>query len=307
MHEELDAALLAVWTSEGEIVSVGADAGDGPLVLHLSNGGWERRDTGVSGHLWWLAPHPDGDLWMVGANGNVLKFDRGSGAFSPVDVPTDKVLFGVWFADDGEGWMVGGDILADPQDGDRGVLLRGSGADWETVDAPEVGSHLLFKVWGTGPEDVWVVGEFGLALHLEGDEWKVVETGVSKRLLTVHGTDTRGPIAVGGTLGPTLLEYGEGVFEDQAGELGDEAPALNGVFVHDAGSYVVGNQGLVAHREDGAGWEAEEEPLTIRDLHAVTVAESGEAWAVGGNLLSPALDAGVMLHFGPRPPPTTID
>ena len=40
-------------------------------------------------------------------------------------------------------------------------------------------------------------------------------------------------------------------------------------------------------------------------LHAIFVDASHEVWAVGGNVLSPALDSGVMVHFG-KPIPNFV-
>jgi hypothetical protein len=40
-------------------------------------------------------------------------------------------------------------------------------------------------VWGTGPNDVWVVGSFGTVLHWNGTSWNSVSTGTTAHLESV--------------------------------------------------------------------------------------------------------------------------
>jgi hypothetical protein len=58
----------------------------------------------------------------------------------------------------------------------------------------------------------------------------------------------------------------------------------------------VGIRGLIVERRAGE-WAELMEPPTGADLHAVA-AWRGEAFAVGGALLSPNLDRGTILRFG---------
>jgi hypothetical protein len=294
--EHAGAALLSVWVDDEGAYAVGVDDGTGPIVLQRqSDGAWHPTDTGMSGDLWWVtADGPDG-LLVCGADGLVLGYDRRDGTFEAVASPTAHTLYGVWAASSGKAWAVGGDVWAT---GERGVVLvRGPGGAWEvdaTFPADVLAESVMFKVWGTGDDDVWVVGEGGSVLRFDGSAWDAVAAPTEDRLVTIHGAPAVGPYAVGGLANGTLLELDGPAMEDRTPE---HVAALMGVFVVDeTWAIAVGIRGLIVERREGEWIELTETP-TGADLHAVA-AWRGEAFAVGGALLSPNLDRGTILRFG---------
>src|SRR5688572_1205303 len=59
--ESPSAALLSVsGTSADDVWMVGADGGDGPLVLHWEGTGWQRVQSAARGDLWWVQALPSG-------------------------------------------------------------------------------------------------------------------------------------------------------------------------------------------------------------------------------------------------------
>lgn len=297
-RDEPGAAALSVRSHAGELYVVGADDGGGPLFLRFDlrfdGAAWRRIETGDRGALWWVTPEPDGTLLAVGAHGRVFRFDPATESFTPEDAGLDDTLYGAWVAEDGTAWAVGGDPLAERG---RGVMLVRRDGRWtadERVPYEHLYDAVLFKVWGTDVRDVWAVGERGVVLHFDGERWSRV-VAPSTRLLTIHGAPGEAPVAVGGTANGVLLEWDGAAFADRMPPL---MPGANGVFVTPDAAWAVGNRGLVMRR-DGESWIAEENAPTDRDLHAVTVDEDGVVWAVGGALLSPSLDQGVVLRFGP--------
>src|SRR6516165_75688 len=46
----------------------------------------------------------------------------------------------------------------------------------------------LRSVWGTGPADVWVVGDKGIILHYNGQAWTSVPSGTEEDLTGITGT-----------------------------------------------------------------------------------------------------------------------
>jgi hypothetical protein len=295
--EDLPSALLSIDVRAGWGYAVGADDGEGPMVLRQAGPDWERVPTGATGALWWVAP--DGDaLLMSGEGGLLLAHAPGTSTFDVIPPLTDKTLFGVWVAPDGTAWSVGGDVLADT---DRGAILVRRDGTWQVDDSvpPALYTDVaLFKVWGLAADDVWIVGERGRVLRFDGSDWRTVESGTTSRLLTAHGTADDGPYLVGGASNGVILEWTGTELVDRAPEF---LPAYNGVRATGGGhAFAVGNNGVLSERIDGT-WIVEEAPPTALDLHAVTVDPNGDAWAVGGALSSPALDRGVLLRYGSAP------
>ncbi|MEZ4407872.1 MAG: hypothetical protein R3A52_15570 [Polyangiales bacterium] len=91
----------------------------------------------------------------------------------------------------------------------RGQPVTGDDAGVTAWRAVESGvTQGLRAVWGSGPSDVWAVGDGGVALHWDGARWTTVATGVTA---TLYGVWVRGPRdawAVGGDAsGPVALRY----------------------------------------------------------------------------------------------------
>lgn len=307
--EELSAALLSVWADDSEVFTVGADDGQGPLILRLRDGRWERLDSGERGNLWWVTDAPDGALWMVGEGGLVLRYDRAHETFERIDAPTNQTIFGIDFAGPGEALAVGGPATEGAGADPGGVVLRlhdGKFAADDRVDPAWLAGHTVFKVWTPDERRAWLVGEGGLVLQLDAGTYSRREAPTSDRLLTVHGASADEPLMVGGLNNATLIERIGGDFVDSSLELDEGfAPALNGVSSPSAKlAIVVGNRGFIAEREDDGPWTLSHEQVTDLHLHAVFVGPDGQAWAVGGDILTRALDKGVVLHRGPKPAPS---
>lgn len=303
--EEQPAALLSVWAGEDFTYAVGADPGDGPLVVRHGADGWERLHTGAEGDLWWVAPDGAGELWMVGEGGLVLRHTPGGDDFSRVDSGTDATLFGIVFAQPGMGWTVGGwvDDTTNADRPQRGAAFRVDGGkiNPETrVPTDVLDRRGIFKVWARAADDVWMVGERGVLLHSVGDDFDAIPTELAPRLLTIHGAADFGPIAVGGANNAVLLELDGEQVSDHSMKVDDGfAPALNGVYVvGPERALVVGNRGFIAERDAAGRYQLLEEAPTELHLHSVTVDPDGGAWSVGGDLLSYDFNRGIVLYRG---------
>ena len=295
-------ALLSVLSLDGELWISGAADSEGGTLLHLADGAWSRETTGSDQDLWWVAAHPDGRLYMVGGGGTLLERSL-DGNFTPLTVPTDMTLYGIWFNADGQGWAVGGDPLADGMTEPRGTMLRidGSTVEVDAAAPAELSTHLMFKVWGRPgqSEEAYAIGDQGYLLRWDGTTWSESDSGTNARLITIAGDDSTRAI-VGGTNQPTLLlDEGDGLI-DRAAELPVGAQGLNGVFVRDGQLAAVGNLGYAAIRDEEGLWTSDY--LGMGGLHAVSIDAQGEIWAVGGDLLG--LDDGYVAHFGTSSVPT---
>jgi hypothetical protein len=304
------AALMSVGgTSASDVYAVGADHGSGPAVVHYDGHAWKTLVTGQPGDLWWLQAFAGGPVFMGGANANVLRYDGSS--FERMLTPglPKCTVFGVWGASPTDVYAVGSVA------GGNGFIWHFDGQAWTEVALPDSVPTFpngdnpgLFKVWGSGASDVWVVGDLGVVLHKTTGDFELVASGTNQRLFTIAGSGAGGAVVAvgGGGLGVVLEEAG-GSFSSAA--IGD-APLLQGVALAPDGTGLATGQGGAVYARTSAGaWSAQTLPFAIdaESLHAVWLDPDGGAWAVGGNVLSTRLDDGTLVRRGPAVSPLPGD
>jgi hypothetical protein len=308
LASELPAALLSVSArTPSDVYAVGSDKGEGPLVLHFDGASWHKLRTGQKGDLWWVQAMPNGPTMMSGANATILRYDGQH--FERLATPGfgKQTVYGVWGKTGDDFYAVGSAA------GRQGFIwhYKGGAFDKETIplDVPRMAGQEIpgfFKVWGTG-DDVWVVGAGGAILHRSGSSpFTVVPSGTKETLFTISGLGDR-LFAVGGGSNGVLLEGTKGAFRDVS------PPAtglIQGVFASEHGDWASGERGFVyTHAEPGGGpWAKVEHGFTLpttTSLHSVFVDQERGVWSAGGNVLTPALDQGTLLHYG-RPVPPMI-
>ncbi len=302
------AAFLGVsGTSASDVWLAGADDGDGPVVLHCDGRAWERRDTGVTGDLWWVNTLEGGSVFFGGANATVLRYDGAE--FGKLDTPgpAAATVFGVWAAAEDDVYAVGS------IDGQNGFIWHYDGTAFEALSldgglplAESGETPGLFKVWGSSASDVWVVGANGVVLRGSAtDGFSLVHAGGSDTLFTVHARGEQ-VVMVGGSSSGVLLAAEDGALVD---ETPAGAPLLQGVSVAADGSvWAVGYGGSVYHGKDGHFSPVDPglDFTASESLHSVWADPDGGVWAAGGNVLTPALDDGLALHFGAPVPQLTL-
>jgi hypothetical protein len=298
-------ALMSVsGRSSKDIYAVGADKGSGPLVLHYDGATWRSLHTGTTGDLWWVQAMADGTVLMSGAGATVLRYDGARFERLPTPGLGRQTIYGVWGRDAKDFYAVGS------ASGRNGFIWHYHGGAFQRealpADLPLTAAHEIpgfFKVWGTG-NDVWVVGAAGAILHREGSApFAVVKNARTDTLFTVHGTGDR-LLAVGGGSNGLVLEGKLGAFAD----VSPPHPALiQGVFASDRGDWASGERGLVYTRsQPAAPWAVVTHDIPLpaaSSLHAIFVDPDGGVWSVGGNVLTPALDNGMIIHRGAQAPP----
>ncbi len=309
LGEHAKEALLAVGgRSETDVFAVGADKGKGPIVLHYDGAAWTRIDTKSRGDLWWVHAFADGPVFAVGAYSTILRHD-GEG-FTRMKTPGlgYHTVYGVWGATPDDMYAVGSGS------GRNGFVWHYDGETWSALTLPadipgnDIGDTPgFFKVWGSGADDVWVVGGGGVVLHGSAAAgFKVVATGVKSPLFTVHGDDSEVVVVGGGGNGVFL----EGDGGDTLTERTSEFPLVQGVCVKNGLEIATGQNGAIYVRSD-AGWAAIDTDLKLdlESLHAVWIDPKGGVWAVGGDVISAALGNGGLVYGGEGVPaidPTLI-
>ena len=232
----------------------------------------------------------------VGYWGTVLRSVDGGESWSYRATPTSKTLFAVDFADDQRAWVVG----------DRGAVLHteDGGESWREVSI-EVRDTLgevtriedaLFGVAAPSPDEVWIVGDFGLLLHsADGATWRRLEIPeetygdgyLADRLLnSVQFLDReRGWIV--GEFGTALRTYDGGQTWTNRREIRD---AIEDIYLFDVGAngsgrgVASGTGGVtLISRDGGVTWQALEVPTTaglfgaaFRGPRAILVGDRGE-------------------------------
>jgi len=294
------AAFLSVnGTSARDVWLAGADDGNGPVVLHYDGRAWERRATGATGDLWWVNALTGGSVFFGGSNATVLRYDGTAFGALATPGPAAATVFGVWAAAEDDVYAVGS------LDGKNGFVWHYDGTAFGAV--PLDGSLPLgengatpglFKVWGTSARNVWVVGANGVVLRgSAADGFELVRAGGTDTLFTVHARGAE-VVMVGGSSSGVILAAEDDALVD---ETPPGAPLLQGVSVAADGSvWAVGYGGSVYHGEGGvfAPVDPGLDFTASESLHSVWTDPDGGVWAAGGNVLTPALDDGLALHFG---------
>ncbi|MFZ4577718.1 MAG: hypothetical protein ACOYOB_04900 [Myxococcota bacterium] len=136
----------------------------------------------------------------------------------------------------------------------------------------------LFAVWGSSPQDAWLVGAKGLILHGNGQTFVPRASGTSATLRGVWGTGVDHAWFVGEGV---LLEWNglaiQNVTPDAA-----KGVVLRAVHASADGNTVVaaGDAGLILRRQPDGKW-TKEETNSNADLYAIRVTSPGQIWAVG--------------------------
>jgi hypothetical protein len=313
LASELPSALLSVsGRSPNDIFAVGADKGHGPLVLHFDGRAWSSLHTGQTGDLWWVQALPDGRALMGGAGGLVLRFDGQRWERMKTPGLGRQTVYGVWGKDAEDFYAVGGAA------GRNGFIWHYRRGAFESeampLDIPRISGGEVpgfFKVFGS-EDDVWVVGGGGTLLHRTGaGPFAVVPSPTKDTLFTIHGNGHH-LIAVGGAGNGVLLD---GTLDGPTFVFHDASPPaaglIQGIFVSDRGDWASGERGFVYSRPPGAGaFAVVDHGLVLAatsSLHSIFVDAAGGVWSAGGNVLSPALDGGMLVHYGEHVSPVVIE
>jgi hypothetical protein len=289
LASELPSALLSVsGRSSKDIFAVGADKGQGPLVLHFDGTKWTELHPPSTGDLWWVQALPNGPVLMAGASATILRFDGGH--FDRMMTPGlgKQTVFGVW-GKDGENFYAVGSAA-----GRNGFVWHYHDGAFENEllpsDLPRVADGEapgFFKVFGTG-DDVWVVGAAGTVLHRKGmAPFTLVPTSTKDTLFTVHGVGDR-LVMVGGAGNGVILDAANGMFHDASPP---NTGLLQGIFATDHGDWASGERALVYMRATPAqSFSVGDHGLGLPAagyLHRIIVDDTGGVWSWGGNFLTP--------------------
>jgi hypothetical protein len=301
--EHLSFGVTDVWgTSDSDVYLVGGSGPTGSVVAearHFDGTTWERLTTPpVDADLWWVYGFDGGPVFMAGENGVILRYDPSSTTFMQMTTPSVGTVFGIWGASPDDMWAVGGN-----GNGANAFAWHLVGGQWTDVTLdPSLSNESLWKVFGRSATDVWMVGTSGIALHFDGSTLgaPMFASNQGESLFTVHADDQK-VVAVGGLASPIIVENDGSGWRDVSPKQGN---GLVGVCLSPHGEYVVGQAGGI-YKNAGADndWPAIKTGVSSGEpFHAVWVSPTGEVWAVGGNVLFPPMNDGIVVHQGTQVP-----
>ena len=158
-------------------------------------------------------------------------------------------------------------------------------------------STSLNSVWGSGPTDVFVVGDTGTIIHYDGTGWHTMASGTRRALRKVWGTSANSVYAVGDA--GTMLRYDGVIWTTIPSDTTKTNYAVWGNSASDI--YVVQSGGLIHY--NGATWSRVAE-FDVRDnvLYDIWGTSATDIYAVGlgeSPLVSPTT-AGATFHYDGR-------
>ena len=277
------------------VVGAQSSALESPVVLHWDGGQWDEIETGQLHAMWWVHTFKDGPVFVGGGGATVLKIQDKIVERTPTPEFFGNTVYGVWGANSKDVWAVGGFAGRD------GFVWRYDGATWVTVPLPDNMPRTstgdlpaLFKVWGRSADDIWICGGLGTILHWNGTNLTLIETPTTELLFTVTGFGDEVVVVGGSTQGILLRGNQDTGFKVDTPE---NAPLLQGITVDGDGViYVAGANGYAARQVNkDDDWETVNLDVgTPQSVHALWSDKEGGLWGVGGSVLSPSLDRGVV-------------
>ena len=192
-----------------------------------------------------------------------------------------------------------GDAAAGPEPWTAGICDgRAAPGAWCWAYPRPAGARLN-RLWGTGPRDVWAVGELGTIVHFDGVRWTRAPSGTRDSLVAIAGVGPGDAWAIG--TNRTLLRLSGGVWRAVQLPSLDEDEALADLHVLPNGeAWIVGGMSkkapasgetivsrcLIGHLDAGAGaaWRFDEEN-DCGPLGRVWGTSPSDVWADGGDVV----------------------
>jgi|GEM_PF-2164526 len=250
--------------------------GVGGAIIHSDGSTWATVVSGTTTNLNAVLRVSETSVIAVGRDGIVVTGNAAEGFAEVTRLAPGLDLNDLWMSADGSM------IVAVGQNG-RIFEKRGEG-DWTSVESPTTQTY--DTVWGSSPDNIWIVGRAGTIVHYDGTVAERVESPVTAAINGVWG-DADNRFYAAGVGGILLVWDGE----KWSAATGGTTENLRGVHVLSrTDGWAVGAKGTLM-RFRGLGWapvklqtgeDADGLPEYLEDeLHAVWTFSSTNAWAVG--------------------------
>lgn len=282
--------MMSAWgPGDGSLWVVGGKLFDGGVIFKQTASGWNEIDPGFDIPLLnWVHGTAHNDVFAGGYDGSIVHYDGQS--WTRQSTPVTGPIWGIWAVASDDVWAVG-----DAVDHSKPpFVIHYDGESWSNVALPVLerpGVHALYKIWGSGPDNIYAVGENGAVLHWDGESFEEMGLGVSQDLVGIWGTDADNIMIVGGRSTAELLHYdGDSWMKAPPSAL----PGLNGVWLRNSTvAHVVGTFGTILTVDPSTLAITVDTSPSDLQLHAIFGDARDQLIAVGANFQLP--EAGVVL------------
>jgi hypothetical protein len=211
-------------------------------------------------------------------------------------------LLDVWGSGPDDVWAIGwyADLNHSPS---AGAIFHWDGVRWAAAAsgaADTLAGVPLLAVWGSGPADVWAVGNRGTIVHWDGTRWSPKASGVTANLRGVAGT---GPTDVWAVGNDTIIHWDGSTWAPAWRGTTERLVEVWSTGVQDV--WAVGEQGVLLHW-DGVAW-AHATSGTSQFLVSLWASGPDDVWVVGdlgtirhwtGTTWSPVTSGTTQMFFG---------
>jgi hypothetical protein len=242
-------------------------AGDHGYVARWDGRIWMEVTTGVAADLS-VVRGLGREVWIAGARGTVARWD--GSRWQAITTGSQDELRDLWPTDRGYAWVVG----------EGGTLAHIRGQTWLPFST-ELSDHdiPISACWGSGPDDVWMVGDGGFTARWNGRELVAVRSDTSANLWDVWGAGAEvwsvGSVEHADGVSTGVILRWTGAAWAAALEWPKRLRSVAGTGARDV--WAVGDEGTALHW-DGATWSPTD-TRTQRDLGRVWTPGPGAAWA----------------------------
>jgi hypothetical protein len=194
----------------------------------------------------------------------------------------NQAVLSVWGANSKDVFFAGGPIGVAGIDA---LALHFDGKSWRRLDASAAAGRTLWWVHGTAHDDVWFVGEHGVAMHYDGSGLTLHETGVDVTLFGVYAIAPNDVWAVGGNPADPAKDQDALVHWDGTKWTRVDPPMKLGITLFKVAGlgkrvFVSGQAGVILEYDGNGGWKMVESGAQTT-LFSVA-ANDTYALAVGG-------------------------
>jgi hypothetical protein len=192
-----------------------------------------------------------------------------------------RAVLSIWGTGPADVYAVGGPL---GNSGLEALALHYDGTSFRDLHAG--GADGFWWVHGSGPKDVWMVGEHGRATRWDGAAFVETPTGTTATLYGVWAASPTEAWAVGGGLYGTMGDHDVVLRWDGTTWKAEAVPMPQGVALFKVWGtsstdlYVVGEGATIWHR-GAAGWEKQPAPGAQGTLLTVNGCSATDVWAVG--------------------------